>query len=368
MQILQLSLVNFKNIANAELLLGKKFNCFVGNNGSGKTTILDALHYLSVCKSFLNAMDTQNISHEQPFFLITGTFERNGESEAIHCAVKREGKKLFKRNRKEYQRLVDHVGLLPSVIISPADGDLISGGSDVRRKFLDGVLAQLDRNYLEQLLAYNKVLAQRNALLKSFSEGNPFDGGLLEVWDIQLAERGERIHAVRAAFFESFRTAFQSYYKVISGGMERVDIIYQSPLDEGSMLQLLSDSLVRDRATTHTTVGIHKDDVLFTLEGYPLRKFASQGQQKSMLVALKLAQYAVMNSQLGLLPLLLLDDIFDKLDDNRVSHLLDLVGGPDFGQIMITDTHPKRIAELLRGHEEVKVFNVSSGQVESSKG
>lgn len=359
----QLSLVNFRNIPGAELELCGKFNCMVGNNGAGKTTVLDAVHYLSVCKSFLNAMDSQNIRHGDPFFVLSGTFEREGEEEAIHCAMKREGKKQFKRNKKEYPRLMDHVGLFPSVVISPLDSDLIAGGSELRRKFIDGVISQLDRGYLEHLVIYNRVLQQRNALLKSFAEGQPFDMAQLEVWDMQLTDRGQRIHQRRALFLESFITEFQRFYTAISQGQEEVGIGYESQMAEGPMEALLAAALPRDRAATHTTVGIHKDDLSFHIGGHPLKRFGSQGQQKSMLVALKLAQYAVMRQQTGVLPMLLLDDIFDKLDDSRVAQLLDLVSGPDFGQILITDTHPERTAQLLKGETNVRVFTVADGTV-----
>lgn len=361
----QLSLVNFKNIGGTDLQLGRKFNCFVGNNGSGKTTLLDAVHYLSVCKSFLNVIDTQNIRHGEPFFLLSGSFERNGELEMINCAMKREGKKQFRRNKKEYSRLVDHVGLLPSVVISPVDGELITGGSEVRRKFMDGVLSQIDKDYLEHLVAYNKMLLQRNALLKSFAEGQPFDGGLLDVWDVQISERGHQIFSRRKLFMEEFLGVFQTFYTGLSGGAEKVGMIYQSHLIEAEMQQLLSDAVARDRAASHTTVGIHKDDLVFTIEDYPLKRFASQGQQKSVLVALKLAQYVIMRSRTGVLPLLLLDDIFDKLDDDRVGRLLDIVSGPDFGQILITDTHPERTAQLLKGEPDVRVYHLSNGALES---
>lgn len=363
MHLRQLSLVNFRNIPGAELELGSKFNCLVGNNGAGKTTVLDAVHYLSVCKSFLNALDSQNIRHGDPFFLLSGIFDKEGQEEAIHCAMKRDGKKQFKRNKKEYPRLMDHVGLFPSVVISPLDGDLIAGGSEVRRKFMDGVLSQLDRDYLEDLVVYNRVLLQRNALLKAFADGKPFDGGLLEVWDMQLTDRGQRIYQRRVEFMKDFLVQFQSYYGLLAQGNEQVGIDYESPMTEGPMEELLRAAVPRDRAATHTTVGIHKDDLVFRIGEHALKRFGSQGQQKSMLVALKLAQYALMRAHTGMRPMLLLDDIFDKLDDARVGQLLDIVSGPDFGQILITDTHPERTAQLLKGESNVRVFNVANGGI-----
>lgn len=364
MYIKQLSLVNFKNISGVDLELGKKFNCFVGNNGSGKTTVLDAVHYLSMCKSFLNPVDSQNIKREQPFMVLSGSFQKDEEDFAIHCALKREGKKQFKKNKKEYKRLIDHIGLFPSVIIAPTDADIINGGSDLRRKFLDGVISQLDKEYLENLVQYNKALQQRNALLKYFRENRTFQQESLDVWNVQLSERGMLIHERRKRFLDDFIVAFNDYYKAISNSVEEVGMVYESQLSGGDMLELLSQNLEKDRAVTYTTVGIHKDDLTLTVNGFPLKKFGSQGQQKSALVSLKLAQFKVMSEKSGITPLLLLDDIFDKLDDDRVGQMLSLVGGEAFGQIFITDTHPERVAELLKGEKDVKVFPISQGEIE----
>ena len=363
MHLKQLSLVNFKNISGADMELGRKFNCFVGNNGSGKTTVLDAVHYLSMCKSFLNAIDSQNIKDEQPFMVVSGVFEKEGSEEKIYCALKRDGKKQFKRNKKEYDRLIDHVGLFPSVIIAPTDADIINGGSELRRKFLDGVISQLDRDYLENLVQYNKALQQRNALLKYFRENRTFQAESLEVWDEQLAQRGQQIYEKRKAFLADFILAFSSIYKTISGSVEEVGLTYESQLDGEQMLNLLNANLAQDRAATYTTVGIHKDDLGLTVNGLPIKKFGSQGQQKSALVSLKMAQFKVMHEKTGVTPLLLLDDIFDKLDDDRVGQMLKLVSGKAFGQIFITDTHPARVAELLKEEKDVRVFPVSRGEI-----
>ncbi len=363
MHLKQLSLVNFKNISGADMELGSKFNCFVGNNGSGKTTVLDAVHYLSMCKSFLNSIDSQNIKGEQPFMVVSGVFEKDGNEEKIYCALKRDGKKQYKRNKKEYDRLIDHVGLFPSVIIAPTDADIINGGSELRRKFLDGVISQLDRDYLENLIQYNKALLQRNALLKYFRENRTFQQEFLDVWDEQLAKRGQLIYEKRRAFLSDFILAFSSNYKTISGSVEEVGLTYESQLDGALMLDLLKASLAQDRAATYTTVGIHKDDLGLTVNGLQIKKFGSQGQQKSALVSLKMAQFKVMREKSGITPLLLLDDIFDKLDDDRVGQMLKLVSGKDFGQIFITDTHPARVAELLKDEKDVKVFPVSQGTI-----
>lgn len=365
MHLKQLSLVNFKNISGADLALGMKFNCFVGNNGSGKTTILDAVHYLSMCKSFLNPIDSQNIKRDQPFMVVSGTFFKEEEDEQVYCALKQDGKKQFKKNKKEYKRLIDHVGLFPSVIIAPTDADIINGGSDLRRKFLDSVISQLDREYLENVVQYNKALLQRNALLKYFRENRTYQADSLEIWNVQLAERGKLIYVRRAAFLKDFISAFSAFYKSISGSVEEVGLVYESQLLDGDMLMLLQENVDKDRAATYTTVGIHKDDLSFTINDFQLKKFGSQGQQKSALVALKLAQFKVMHEKSGITPLLLLDDIFDKLDDDRVGQMLKLVGGKDFGQIFITDTHPERVAELLKDEKDVRVFPISKGEIQA---
>lgn len=346
--------------------LGGKFNCFVGNNGSGKTTVLDALHYLSVCKSFLNPIDSQNIRNEDGFFLINGTFDADGEEVDISCAVKREGKKQFKKNKKEYKRLIDHVGRFPSVVIAPTDADIINGGSELRRKFLDSMIGQLDRPYLESLVRYNKALQQRNALLKQFAEQRSFDHATLAVWDMQLVKYGEEVHRSRKRFLETFVEEFGRYYQQLSGGAEKLGIDYRSQLNEAGLEQLLDQSRNKDRAATYTTQGIHKDDLLLTINDMPLKRFGSQGQQKTALVGLKLAQFKVMHERSGVTPLLLLDDIFDKLDDERVGELLQLVGGGGFGQIFITDTHPERVAGLLKAQSDVRVFSISQGEVTGS--
>lgn len=359
----QLSLVNFKNVSGVEVELGPKFNCFVGNNGAGKTTILDAAHYLSVCKSFLNPIDSQNIKRDQPFFVLGGTFAKDEEEYSIHCALKREGKKQFKKNKKEYKRLIDHVGQFPVVVIAPTDADIINGGSELRRKFLDAVISQLDRKYLEDLVRYNKALQHRNALLKSFFENRNFRPDDLDVWDVQLSELGQRIYEKRESLLADFIQAFSEFYQLISGTTEKIGLEYQSQMADGQMYDLLKNHIEKDRSATYTTVGIHKDDLGLTINDFPLKKFGSQGQQKSALVALKLAQFKVMHKTSGQTPLLLLDDIFDKLDDERVGQMLELVSGKDFGQILITDTHPARVAALLNGEKDVKVFPISGGEV-----
>lgn len=364
----KLSILNFKNYEGAEIAFSSRVNCLTGNNGEGKTNILDAIHYLSFCKSFFNAIDSQNILHDAPFFLIQGSYTVNNEQEEIYCGLKRGQKKQFKRNKKEYKRLADHIGLYPLVMISPADSELITEGSEYRRKFIDTVIGQFDREYLENLIGYNKVLAQRNALLKKFSESRSFDIDTLEIWDDQLIDLGTKVHEKRKEFIESFIEIFQRYYQNISGSKEMVGIEYSSQLNDVPFKEVLIQALNKDRAAEHSTAGIHKDDLLFTINGHPLKKFASQGQQKSFLISLKLAQYEFIKKVKNKNPILLLDDIYDKLDDLRVHQLMQLVCQDDFGQLFITDTHPTRLATLFHTFEtDCKVFSINGGKVEENK-
>ncbi|MFL5763795.1 MAG: DNA replication/repair protein RecF [Bacteroidia bacterium] len=364
----KLSVINFKNYPEAGLAFSSHINCLTGNNGEGKTNILDAIHYLSFCKSFFNPIDSQNILHDAPFFLVQGTFERDGGEEEIYCGLKRNQKKQFKRNKKEYSRLADHIGLYPLVMISPADSELITEGSESRRKFIDSVIAQFDRDYLENLISYNKVLSQRNALLKQFARSGKFDPGSLEIWDLQLTEYGRKVFESRKMFVHSFIPIFQRYYELISGGRERVGLEYTSHLSGGDYEAVLARTLERDRIMEYTTTGIHKDDLDFTINGHALKKYASQGQQKSFLIALKLAQFEFIKQIKKLTPILLLDDIYDKLDDNRVKHLMDIVSTEHFGQLFITDTHPTRLAKLFESKgESCRVFHIANGNVIDSQ-
>ncbi len=358
----KLSVLNFKNYTEAEFEFSYHINCFTGNNGEGKTNILDAIHYLSFCKSFFNPVDSQNILHDAPFLLVQGIYDTTLGEEEIYCGIKRNQKKQFKRNKKEYDRLADHIGLFPLVMISPADSELINEGSENRRKFLDSVIAQFDREYLEKLIYYNKLLSQRNSLLKQFMNSGKYDPSSLEVWDLQLIEHGELLHRKRKDFIESFIPIFQNYYALISGGHEHVTITYASHLNESSFSEVLAKALERDKAVEYTTVGIHKDDLEFKLNGHSLKKYASQGQQKSFLIALKLAQFDFIKQIKQITPILLLDDIYDKLDDSRVKQLMQLVSTPNFGQLFITDTHPSRLADLFSSTQvSFKSFQVKNG-------
>ncbi len=364
MHLKQLSLVNFKNYPEAEFEFSPQINCLVGNNGEGKTNLLDAIYYLSFCKSYFNPIDRQNIRHDEPFFVIQGTFDKEEKEEKVYCGLKRNQKKQFKRNKKEYSRLADHIGLFPLVMVSPYDSDLISEGSETRRKFIDSIIAQYDRVYLDNIISYNKVLSQRNALLKKFHEGRYFDPDSLEIWDVQLVDLGTKIHAARKTFLEAFIPVFQKHFDEISGGKETVHLEYKSQLNGGDFATLLAEAVEKDRVLHYSSLGTHKDDLLFKIGEFPIKKFGSQGQQKSYLIALKLAQFEHIKSIKKCTPILLLDDIFDKLDETRAQHLMELVSSNVFGQIFITDTHATRVPELFEHLDiNLKRFTIQSGEV-----
>lgn len=356
-----LTLLQFKNYPEAGLHFVPGINCFTGNNGVGKTNILDAIYYLSFCKGFSNAADTQNILFDKDFFLIQGHYQTPSGKDELYCGVKRGQKKVFKRNKKEYDRLSDHIGLYPLVLIYPGDVQLIHGGSDERRKFVDGVISQYNKEYLYKLLEYNKALLQRNSLLKIFAEKRYFDEASLEIWDEQLIANGKYINAERKTFFENFRDVFRNDYHLLSGGAEDVDIMYESSLNENNFGTLLKEARKKDMMLQHTSVGIHKDNLAFMLSGQPLKKFGSQGQQKTYVIALKLAQFRFMRDLKGFAPILLFDDIFDKLDPNRVELLLKTVSNSQFGQVFITDTHKERLESILENMPVLcRLFHINS--------
>ncbi len=348
MYIRDLRLTNFKNYREAELRFTDKINCFVGSNGAGKTNLLDAIYYLSFCKSYFNPIDSQNIRHEEGFFAIHGIYLKNGDesTDKVSCVQKRNQRKQFMLNGKEYDRLADHIGLYPLVMISPYDRDLINEGSEVRRRYIDAVISQFDKIYLDDLISYNKALYQRNSLLKEFAERNYFDRNLLEIWDEQLIKFGTGIHLKRKNFIADFLPVFNQYFGIISGGREMVSIAYESQLHAHEFSQLMQGSVQKDRALRHTSAGIHKDDLIFNIGSYPVKRFGSQGQQKSFVIAIKLAQFEYTRNIKGFKPILLFDDIFDKLDENRVTQLVQLVSQDSFGQVFISDTQYDRVAKL----------------------
>lgn len=349
----------FKNFTENEFAFSPKINAFVGKNGRGKTNVLDAIHYLALSKSYLNHSDAMNIQFDQGFFTLEGTFDKNESEDVIFCLVREGQPKQLKRNSKTYDRISSHIGNYPLVMISPYDSDLIKEGSDVRRKFLDNIISQSNKQYLSDLMRYNKVLVQRNALLKYFAANHTFDASSLEIYDEEMIRLGTEIHKIRQAFIETFLEAFVQYYQAISEGREHVSIRYDSQLNDTPFHTLLSNSLSKDRLAQYSTAGIHKDDLSFTISNYPIKKFGSQGQQKSYLIALKLAQLDVIKKVLNVTPILLLDDIFDKLDESRVHQLIQLVNEERFGQIFITDTHSDRTEQIIKQiNAESKIFRL----------
>ncbi|HNQ26489.1 MAG TPA: DNA replication and repair protein RecF [Aquaticitalea sp.] len=354
-----LSLVNYKNFESQSFSFDGKINCFVGSNGVGKTNVLDAIHHLSFGRSYFNPIATQNIRHGEDFFVIDGVFQKSGRAEKIVVSFKKGQKKVMKRNGKLYEKFSDHIGFIPLVIISPADRDLIVEGSEARRKFVDSVISQSNRRYLDNLINYNKILSQRNALLKYFVLNNTFNMQTLQVYNEQLTIYGTEIFEVRKAFLDTFLPIFRAYYNAVSNGKENVDIVYKSDLYEGNLSELLNENINRDKSLQYTSVGIHKDDLNFEIENYPVKKFGSQGQQKSFLVSLKLAEFDFIKQQSGVAPILLLDDIFDKLDENRVSQIIKLVDDEAFGQIFISDTHADRTEHVVKQiHQSYKIFKL----------
>lgn len=350
MYIKNLRLINFKNYQEANLDFTDKINCFVGDNGAGKTNMLDAIHYLSFCKSYFNPIDSQNINHHKDFFAIHGLYLRNGDENTgkISCIQKRNQRKQFMQNGKEYDRLSDHIGLYPLVMISPYDRDLINDGSEVRRKYIDSVISQFDKIYLDDLINYNKALYQRNSLLKEFAEKRYYDPNLLEIWDEQMIKYGNEIYHKRRQFIQEFLPVFNRYFSIISGDRETVSITYDSQLLQGPFDALLANSIEKDRAMRFSTTGIHKDDLIFEIGNYQVKRFGSQGQQKSFVIAIKLAQFDYTKELKGFKPILLFDDIFDKLDEHRVTQLVQLVSQDSFGQVFISDTQYDRVEKLAK--------------------
>ena len=365
MHLKRLSLTNFKNYSQADLEFSPRINCIVGNNGVGKTNILDAVHYLSLTKSFFNNIDSVSIRHNEDFFIIQGLFSKDGEEDNIFCSFHRHKQKMLKRNGKEYERLSDHVGRYPVVMISPADNALICEGSDERRKFMNKIISQYNSEYLESVLNYNKALQQRNRLLRDFSAFNNFDEEMLSVWDSQLIRYGIYAWTERERLVNELIPVFREYYSLVSNQKEKVKLKYYSHLNEGDFGDLLKNSMGKDRSLEYTTAGIHKDDLLFEMNGYPVRSLGSQGQQKSYLVALKLAKFEYIKSKAGYAPILLLDDIFDKFDAERVAQIIRLVGNHRFGQIFITDTHQERLQEILNDLDtDYKLFRIGESGVD----
>lgn len=362
MYLKKLVLINFKNIAQAEITLSERLNCFVGDNGAGKTNVLDAVYYLSMSKSALTMTDGQSVRHGEDFFVVEGTYAGDsGSNDTVNCSFLRRSGKVLKLNGKEYDRMADHVGRFPVVMVSPQDSVLITDAAEERRRYLNAFLSQLDRDYLASLMRYKAVLAERNRFLKSSS-----DEQMLQIYDMQLADHAARIYERRRDIIERLRPLVAEFYRQLSGDREQVEIEYRSELASASMGELLLASRERDIVNGFTTSGVHRDDMSLRIGGYPLRKYGSQGQQKSFLMSLKLAQYRILAEVCGERPLLLLDDLFDKLDTSRVENLLSLVAGDGFGQIFITDCNRSRLETILsRAGEKYALFMVEGGDIRS---
>ena len=357
----RISILNYKNISQTDLVFSPKLNCFFGQNGMGKTNLLDAIYYLSFCKSSANPIDSQNMMHSADFFMIQGFYATDdGSPEEVFCGMKRRQKKQFKRNKKEYHRLSDHIGLVPLVMVSPDDASLILGGSDERRKFMDVVISQYDKEYLESLIRYGKALDQRNVLLK---KEEPVEDEMLAIWEEMMAKEGEVVFRKREAFVQEFIPIFQQFYSYISEDKEEVGLAYTSHARGNSLKDVLAQSREKDRIMGFSLHGIHKDELEMELGGFPLKREGSQGQNKTYLIALKLAQFDFLR-RIGTVPLLLLDDIFDKLDAHRVEQIVKLVGSDRFGQIFITDTNRENLDRILeKSQVDYRLFSVTDGVV-----
>ena len=332
MSLQHLTLTNFKNYQSLDVDFSARIKCITGDNGEGKTNILDAIYYLSFCKSFFTGLDAQNIRHGEQFFIVEGNYDIDGQAETIYCGFEPGKRKRFKRNKKEYERFADHIGLIPLVMVSPYDINLIIGGSEERRKFIDGIISQFDREYLLEYQKYTKILAQRNHLLKETPQTWQIDEDMLQIYDDQLAESGQFIYQRRKDFVGNIEPVFQRYFDTIAQGKERVSLIYRTTLDEKPLDQQLRDNRSIDLASRYTNFGVHKDDLELGMGDIPIKRIGSQGQQKTYLVAMKLAQFEYIGNLCGQKPILLLDDIFDKLDQSRVEQIVNLVDQNNSGE------------------------------------
>jgi len=362
MYLSKIKLSNFKNYSESDLDFSPKINCFVGDNGVGKTNILDAIHYLSLTKSYFTNIDSNCIKHGEDYFLVKGVFPSTDEDDEVYCGFQKSKRKVFKHNNREYSRMSEHIGKYPVVMISPADSSIIEGGSDDRRKFMNGVISQYDRSYLEAVIHYNKALKNRNILLKQYAVSKKYDREMLQLWEKQMIPAAEQIHKARKEFIEELIPVFQEYYTHISGGREEVKLTYRSQLNRESFLINLEKSFEKDCILQYTTTGVHRDDMSLLMNDYSIRDLGSQGQQKSYLVALKLAKFDYIRSRGKRIPILLMDDVFDKFDAKRVEKIIELVADNKFGQIFITDTHRDRLNLILSAADvDYKLFRIDSG-------
>ncbi|MFD2035087.1 DNA replication/repair protein RecF [Belliella marina] len=364
MYLKNLQLNQFKNYQKAKLEFSEEINCLVGINGSGKTNLLDAIHYLCLTKGAINVQDSQNILHDADFFTVFGEFCLEDKVLEIRCVVEAGKKKQLIQNGKAIEKMSDHIGLLPVVMIAPDDTMLIKDGSEERRRFFDNMLCQLDKGYLDKLVRFQHFLKQRNALMKQFSDSGKFNKNLLEPYDQEIIQLSRFISEERSRFLEGFKPLLLDHYANISGMREGVDIQYSTTCLSTSFEREFVQNHQKDLALKRTTMGIHKDDFVFEIDGYPIKKFGSQGQQKSFVIALKLAQFEIFHTMKGVKPVLLLDDIFDKLDDHRIEKLVKLVAEHKFGQLFITDARPERSKAILNAIDaQTSFFVVDKGVV-----
>ena len=359
MYLKQLFLTNYKNLYARQFQFNKKVSCLIGPNGVGKSNVLDAIYQLAFGKSFFNPNASQNIAFKKDFYAVEGHFEINSRSEKIICSLKKGQKKQLKRNDKVYEKLADHIGLIPTVMITPIDRDLILEGSQVRRKFMDGIIGQTNSFFLKNLLDYQKVLSQRNALLKYFALNHTFDQKTLEVYDHQLVELSKPLYQARIEFIAAYLPLFIARYQFISAAGEEIDLVYSSDLSDQSMEDLLTKNLAKDKLLQYTSSGIHKDDLDCRLGERPIKKCGSQGQQKTCLIALKLVQLDYLKAKTGQSPFILFDDAFDKLDESRVTKIIELTNTEEFGQIFISDTHEERtVSALEKAQANFEIFKL----------
>lgn len=364
MLIRELSLFHFRNYSEAAFSFEEGLNCFAGKNGSGKTNVLDAIHYLCLTRSFFHVQDVLNKQLGAEMMMVKGVFDKNGSEEVITCGINQNSRKVLKCNGKEYDRMADHIGRFPVVMIVPSQINLIYEGSEERRRLLDMAISQTNKQYLDDLMRYNKALEQRNRQLKQFGQGRDFDRELLHIWEKTLIDTAQRICVVRQEYVSETSVIFKEQYGIISNNAEHTEIIYQSELLNNSLADLLEHNLSKDLVLQRTSSGIHKDDLLFNINGNPLKKFGSQGQQKSFIVALKLAEYAYLAKHSGIQPLLLLDDIFEKIDSFRAVALLRMLDESKFGQVFITDTDMERLQKALEhNHVKKRFFLIDEGNV-----
>lgn len=359
-----ISLQNFKNYLDLKTSFSDGINTIVGQNGSGKTNLLDAIYYLCFTKSAINNIDSQNVNHEQDYFLIHGEFRVEPKKVKVNCAFKKGDKKSFLLNSKPIEKASEYIGTFPLVMIAPGDTEIIQEGSEMRRKFVDGMISQVSSDYLEELFKYHRQLKQRNSFLKQHEYRQTPDPIVLDAYDNYLIKSGKTIADYRQKVLEDFLPIFQNHYKNLSDNKEQVDIQYQSDFLGEDFEVKFRSYRDKDIEKQRTVCGIHRDEFLFLIDGYPLKKFGSQGQQKSFLIALKLALYDVLKEKKGLKPIILLDDIFDKLDDLRIQKLVSMIADHHFGQIFITDARPERTEHFMSGIEDqIKILEVSDGQL-----